>query len=273
MEKHSPLHPQPRDGDRCRECGAASGAVQRMFTHHIVPRAQGGTTTSTTSCSSANPVTAGSSGKPSRRVCQPAQAEECRAVVERPRPDRRTPALLPGLGGGLHPQPRPLRRGNVPVIRSTPSPPASPTSTRLAAPKSQPTERAFLSTTPPHTRACGQIPPRVGGSDNMRRRASPEERGCGTVYRRLRKIWKAWVQAGEADVQPAMVGRRHPVERLHWTGSHPGWGVGAWRRPSCVHVATGRSAISARSHRIFTRQGGQIRSGIQRRLHWRAADL
>lgn len=31
-----------RDGDRCRECGA-SGAVQRMYTHHIVPRAQGGT--------------------------------------------------------------------------------------------------------------------------------------------------------------------------------------------------------------------------------------
>jgi hypothetical protein len=30
-----------RDGDRCRLC-QASGAVQRMFTHHIVPRAQGG---------------------------------------------------------------------------------------------------------------------------------------------------------------------------------------------------------------------------------------
>lgn len=31
-----------RDGDKCRIC-EASGAVQRMYTHHIVPRAQGGT--------------------------------------------------------------------------------------------------------------------------------------------------------------------------------------------------------------------------------------
>ena len=30
-----------RDGDRCRRCGA-SGAVQRLYTHHILPRTQGG---------------------------------------------------------------------------------------------------------------------------------------------------------------------------------------------------------------------------------------
>jgi hypothetical protein len=40
--KNTRRYIRSRDGDRCRLC-QASGAVQRMFTHHIVPRAQGGT--------------------------------------------------------------------------------------------------------------------------------------------------------------------------------------------------------------------------------------
>ena len=40
--KNTRRYIRSRDGDRCRLC-QASGAVQRMFTHHIKPRAQGGT--------------------------------------------------------------------------------------------------------------------------------------------------------------------------------------------------------------------------------------
>ena len=39
--KNTRRYIRSRDGDRCRVC-EASGAVQRMYTHHIVPRAQGG---------------------------------------------------------------------------------------------------------------------------------------------------------------------------------------------------------------------------------------
>jgi 5-methylcytosine-specific restriction endonuclease McrA len=40
--KNARRYIRARDGDRCRVCDA-SGVVQRMFTHHILPRAQGGT--------------------------------------------------------------------------------------------------------------------------------------------------------------------------------------------------------------------------------------
>ena len=40
--KNTRRYIRSRDGDRCRLC-QASGTVQRMFTHHIKPRAQGGT--------------------------------------------------------------------------------------------------------------------------------------------------------------------------------------------------------------------------------------
>jgi 5-methylcytosine-specific restriction endonuclease McrA len=39
--KNTRRYIRSRDGDRCRIC-EASGAVQRMYTHHVVPRAQGG---------------------------------------------------------------------------------------------------------------------------------------------------------------------------------------------------------------------------------------
>jgi 5-methylcytosine-specific restriction endonuclease McrA len=40
--KNTRRYIRSRDGDRCRIC-EASGAIQRMYTHHITPRTQGGT--------------------------------------------------------------------------------------------------------------------------------------------------------------------------------------------------------------------------------------
>jgi 5-methylcytosine-specific restriction endonuclease McrA len=40
--KNTRRYIRSRDGDRCRRCDA-SGAIQRLYVHHIVPRAQGGT--------------------------------------------------------------------------------------------------------------------------------------------------------------------------------------------------------------------------------------
>lgn len=39
--KNTRRYIRSRDGDRCRVC-EASGAIQRMYVHHILPRAQGG---------------------------------------------------------------------------------------------------------------------------------------------------------------------------------------------------------------------------------------